>query len=209
MISLITVNWNAADFLDLLIESTEIFSSRPLEIIVVDNSLQKRPVQRPHVIYHPTTSNIGHGAGLNLGVTLANPNFPYLMFLDVDAHFISHGWEEPFIGMLAEFDVVGGRGVPAKPIRPACMFMKKEFGKYDWRDTPGYKGHRVTPEGMDVAIKAYHEMLKDGVKVGFLDGHDNHYDTATGEEWAIQGRRLVYHHWHGSHLPNRQVDFQD
>jgi hypothetical protein len=87
------------------------------------------------------------------------------------------------------------------------MFMKKEFGRYDWRDSTGYKGHRVTPDGTDVAIAAYYQMVHDGVKVGFLESKSNHYNTLCGEEWCIRDKPLVYHHWHGSHLRERQVDF--
>ena len=151
------------------------------------------------------SENIGHGEGLNRGVKLAK--FDFVMFLDVDAHILCHNWEEPFLRMMEQFDVIGGRGVPAKPIRPACMFLKKEFSGYDWRPSDGYKGHRITPEGTDVAIRAFYQMQADGVRIGFLEGIQSRYDTHTGEEWCIESKPLVYHHWHGSHLAERQVDF--
>lgn len=207
MISLVTVNWNSNDFLSLLIESVERFTTVPYELIVVDNSLQKCKVDR--VVYHHTNANIGHGAGLNLGVGLSNSEFPYVMFLDVDTHFLCHNWSEHFIKCMGQWDVVGGRGVPAKPIRPACMFMKRQFSKYDWRDSPGYKGHRITPDGTDVAIQAYYDMLRDGVRIGFLENKDNRYGTHTGEEWCIDDVPLVYHHWSGTWLHKRQEDFPE
>jgi hypothetical protein len=108
---------------------------------------------------------------------------------------------------MEEYDLIGGRGVPAKPIRPACMFMKKHLERYDWRDTADYKGHRITPEGYDVAILAYHQICADQHRVGFLEARQNRYGTLNGEEWCIDGVPLVYHHWHGSHLKERSVDF--
>ena len=205
MISIITVNWNSYDFLDIMIESLERYSSLPYELIVIDNSVIKHQISRDNVAQHLMSENIGHGEGLNRGVKLAK--FDFVMFLDVDAHILCHNWEEPFLRMMEQFDVIGGRGVPAKPIRPACMFLKKEFSGYDWRPSDGYKGHRITPEGTDVAIRAFYQMQADGVRIGFLEGIQSRYDTHTGEEWCIESKPLVYHHWHGSHLAERQVDF--
>ena len=208
MISIITTNWNSYDFLDLLIESLEIYSSLSYELIVIDNSTHKQQISREYVFQHLMETNIGHGAGLNEGSKLAK--FDFVMFLDVDTHLLCRNWEDPFIKMMDDFDVIGGRGVPTKPIRPACMLMKKEFAvKYDWRATDGYKGVRVTPEGFDVAIQAFHQMLNDGVKIGFLEGIPNRYKTHTGEEFCIDGKRLVYHHWSGTWLQKRQEDFPD
>lgn len=130
------------------------------------------------------------------------------MFLDVDVHMLQYQWEEPFVTHMAQYDVIGAKGVPEKPIRPACMFMKRDVAvRHDWQPTPGYKGHRVTPDGYDVAIAAYHNMVKEGTKIAFMGSYPNRYGTLTGEEWGIEGEPLVYHHWHGSHLAERQVDF--
>jgi len=209
MISIITVNWNSYDFLELLIESLDRFSHVAHELVVIDNSIHKRTVSRKNVRWVPQETNIGHGCGLNEGVKESNKRFPFLMFLDVDVHFIQHRWEGYFLKKMKDFDVIGAKGVPEKPIRPACMFMKRELGRHDWKPTEGYRGHRVTPDGYDVAIAAYHNMVKDGTKIGFMESFPNRYDTLTGEEWGLDGQPLVYHHWHGSHLTERQVDFEE
>lgn len=208
MISIVTVNWNSFEFLSILLESLEIYSSFPYEVVVIDNSIVQNEPQRPKVKWFPQQKNIGHGEGLNEGVKQCNPKFPYLMFLDVDVHFLKRDWEQEFLTRLASNDVIGAPGVPEKPIRPACMFMKRGIGpKYNWSPTEGYKGHRVTPEGFDVAISAYHQMVKDGVKIEFMQSYENRYDTLTGEEWGFD-TPLVYHHWHGSHTTERQIDFE-
>lgn len=213
MISIVTVNYNAYDFLKLMIESLNIFSSIDYELIIVDNSLfeNQEEMEEPNVLQLMMGHNLGHGWGLNYG-TLKTNNYPYLMFLDVDCHILRRGWEQPFLDQMDHFDIVGGRGVPEKPIRPACMFMKKEIGqKYSWEDTPDYKGHRMTPEGRDVAISAYYQMQDDKVKIGFLEAQRSRYGTLNGEEYMIDNKPLVYHHWHGAslHLPCRQADFPD
>lgn len=213
MISIICVTWNSYDFLHLLIESLERFTTIPYSLIVIDNSENRLRIPNDNVYQFFMPNNIGHGRGLNHGVAKAFdmfPSNPYIMFLDVDCHVLGFGWEFAFANEMKTYDIIGGRGVPSKPIRPACMFMKREIARYDWADTTGYRGNRVTPEGFDVAIKAYYRIMADGHEIGFLEsGESNRYGTANGEEWCINGDPLVYHHWHGSHIPARQADFPD
>jgi len=206
MISIITVNWNSYDWLNILLESLAIYTKIKHEIIVVDNSTEYHNVKFTNVHQVINKENLGHGAGLNIGSELCR--MPYTMFLDVDCHALHHHWEQSFLDLTNDYDVIGGRGVPAKPIRPACMFMKTEIAKkYDWRATPNYKGHRITPSGSDVAILAYHQMVLDSARIKFLDPQPSHYGTHTGEEYTIDGVPLFYHHWSGSWLNKRQEDF--
>jgi glycosyltransferase involved in cell wall biosynthesis len=212
MISIVTVNWNSYDFLYLMIESLERYSSVPYELIVIDNSDpdNRIRVNQPHVYQFLMSKNIGHGEGLNCGVSKAFEMFrknPFVMFMDVDCHVLCHEWDRMFIEQMKDFDIVGGKGVPSKPIRPACMFMKKNLSNLDWSATKGYQGNRVTPGGYDVAIKAYYQLMANNLKIKLLPSRKNRYDTANGEEWVIDDKSVVYHHWHGSHLHIRQEDF--
>jgi glycosyltransferase involved in cell wall biosynthesis len=210
MISIITVNYNSYDFLGLLIESLYLFSTLPYELIVVDNSDNRVKLDHPNVHQYFMPTNIGHGRGLNFGVTKAYERFrnnPFLMFLDCDCHILKMKWESAFIGKMKNHDIIGGKGPASKPIRPACIFMKKELGQYDWSDTLGYAGNRSTPGGYDVAIKAYYKIMADNLRIGFLTSKKSEYNTVNGEEWCIDDIPYVYHHWHGSHLKARQEDF--
>lgn len=210
MITIVTVNYNAHDFLGLLIESLYLFSTIPYELIVIDNSEERVKLDHPNVHQFHMPTNIGHGRGLNHGVAKAFELFkhnPYIMFLDCDCHFLKYRWEAAFIGQMKDHDIIGGKGPPSKPIRPACMFMRKEVGRYDWSDTTGYRGNRATPGGYDVAIKAYYKIMADNLRIGFLTSQKSQYGTINGEEWCIDGEPYVYHHWHGSHLKERQEDF--
>lgn len=211
MISLVTVNFNSYDWLDILIESLSIYSTLPYELIVVDFSDEKRILNIPNVRHFRLPENRGHGEGLNYAcknTRFATDHYDYVMFLDIDCHILQKGWEEAFLGLMKDYDVVGGKGVPEKPIRPACMFMKRNIAFINnWSATPGYMGHRVTPDGYDTAIKAYHEMIRDKVPMKLLESCPNRYGTLNGEEWMVDGTPYVYHHWHGSHLKERQIDF--
>lgn len=208
MLSIVTATWNSYDFLELMMESLEIFTHVPYELIVVDNSTEKKQIhQKPYLRQFFMKENIGHGAGLNWGLSMIK-HYPYAVVLDVDCHVICHNWHDPFIELMNEYDIIAGKGVQAKPLRPCCMFMKREMAhEYDWRDTPGYKGHRITPDGFDVGIKAYHKMIEDKIKIKLIQAEYNRYDTNNGEEWCIDRQHLIYHHWHGTHLKERQIDF--
>lgn len=214
LISIVTVNYNSYDFLQLLAESLREYASLDYELIVVDNSTN--PQELDPILYGPTQQlilghNLGHGTGLNIGASRSWTR--YTMFVDVDCHFTRAGWEEECLGQMTVRDIVAGKGVEVKPIRPAFMFMKTEIAKkYDWKATPGYQGHRVTPDGFDVGISAYHQMLLDNVKIQLVEPEPkpNRYGTLNGEEWSIYGGRpFLYHHWHGTHLKERSVDFPD
>ena len=214
MISIIAVNWHSYDFLQLLVESIDRFTHVPYDLIVIDNSSNKQHVDKSeHIHVFPQDSNIGHGAGLNKGVEIALEKFEHsnLMFVDVDCHFLCSGWHNPFLKLKESgYLVIGGKGVPEKPIRPACMWISREIAKdYDYRDTPGYKGHRITPKGFDVAIQAYYQMQKDKIPIKLIESCPNRYGTLNGEEFEIDGKSLIYHHWHGTHLMERGIDFPD
>lgn len=205
-IAILTVNWRDYDFFELMYESLERFTEMDWEIICVDNNPEPKELVKPRLTHHKTGSNLGHGKGLNVGAQLVTA--PYVLVLDVDCHLLRSGWEAAFLGLMEDYDIVGGRGVPQKPLRPACMFMKNYVvKKYDWRDTPGYKGHRVTPEGFDVAIQAYYQILEDKTPFAFIEAAKNSYGTLNGEDWCVGGVPYVYHHWHGTHLKERKVDF--
>lgn len=205
MLSIITVTWNSYDFLKILTESLSVYTNIKYDIIVIDNSVN--PIKLDDSIIHIVNkTNIGHGAGLNQGSLIAkNLNNPYVLFLDVDTHFVQHGWDEVLTNLKG---VIVAKGVPVKPIRPAFLLTTKDIAaSYDWAPTPGYQGHRITPTGFDVAIKAFYEMSGDGIEIQYLNSFPNRYDTLTGEEWGFD-TPFIYHHWHGSHLKERQVDFQ-
>lgn len=214
MISIVTVNFNSYDFLWLMIESLERYSSVIYKLIVIDNSdaAKRLKIVHPSVHQFVMPSNVGHGQGLNMGVTRCLELYPrhkYVMFLDVDCHIVSYNWEQYFIESMKKYDVIGGKGVPSKPIRPSCIFMKRNLANYDWSASEGFAGNRATPGGYDVAIRAYYKIMADGFNIGFTDSTINRYGTVNGEEYGIDGVPLIYHHWSGTWLETRQQDFAD
>ena len=206
-ISIISVNYNSYDWQNLLIASIDKYSYAKHDIFIFNNSsnairfVDKKPRHRELACFNG--HNAGHGFGLNVGAHEAKGE--YVLFLDIDCHILKEGWEKAFLfkarHKLRDADIIAASGPPEKPLRPACMFMKREIAiQYDYMPTEGYKGHRETPEGFDVAIKAYHKMVADGLTFQWMESFPNRYGTATGEEWGLDGEPIIYHHWHGSHI---------
>lgn len=210
MISLITVNFNSDEFASLLLESLERYQSEPIELIVIDNSYSPSfRAKRGNIIVNDSADK-SHGYGLNLGVQNASKDL--CLILDIDCHFLIRGWENAFRSAIEGTPrCLTVAGPPEKPMRPACVFMPMSIAKkLDWRSTPGYQGHRITPEGYDVGIRAYHAMLANGVTMKFMEAtRNNRYRTPTGEEYSLDGTPYIYHHWHGTHLGYRQRDYEE
>jgi hypothetical protein len=199
----LTVNYNSEDFLKVLFKSIDPITP----IVVVENSHTPKKYPRASTIVNQGEKT--HGEGLNLGLKAVETE--HVLILDVDCHIISSQWIKLFSKALEGYDVITVAGPPQKPIRPACVFMKTaDAKKFDWRATPGYKGHRVTPEGFDVGIQAYRQMRIDGFKIKYMTTiKPSRYGTLNGEEYSIDDVALIYHHWHGSHLVERSSDYPD
>ncbi len=204
MISIVTVNFNSNDFITLLLNSIERTRSEKIEIVLVDNSHCESHF--PCSYLYNSSPDKTHGHGLNLGLKIAQGE--EVLILDSDCHFLQPGWEQVFRTCLENHDCLTVAGPPQKPLRPACCFMKHADAiLYDWRATAGYQGHRITPEGFDVGIVAYHQMKAKNCSFYFMEIGSNRYGTRTGEEYGIDGKMYIYHHWHGSHLADRQYDY--
>jgi len=194
--SIITVNYNANDFLKLLVESIQKHSKERHQIVVIENSGGNWRM------YHDTEvfiqgSNIGHGQGLNLGVQQAKNEF--VLFLDVDCHLLTSGWEDLFLKYIKNHKVIVAPGVKEKPIRPACLFMRKEDAEaFDFSSTPGYRGVRGNIPGYDVAIRAFYQMVEKGFNFKFMDVFPGRYGPKRSEEYGLDGKPICFHYWHGS-----------
>lgn len=215
MISIVTVTFNSNDFANLLLESLDRFHSETVEVVIVNNGKGRFVISPVPNWYFEKEKGIilnchenqspdkTHGSGLNYGLTEVKGE--EVLILDVDCHFLAIGWEKSFRNHLEGSHCVTVEGSPEKPMRPACCFMRTtDARQHDWRATPGYRGHRLTPDGFDVGIVAYHEMRAAGRDIRFLDTiKPSRYGTRTGEEYGA----YIYHHWHGTHLVERQYDY--
>jgi hypothetical protein len=205
LITILTVDYNSHDFVKLMVESVRRFDTEETPIVVVDNS--KEPDFVRGTIRIENQGEKSHGEGLNLGLKYVDTE--YVLILDADCHVLSGDWKQDFRVGMGQWDVLTVAGPVQKPLRPACVFLNADLARsFEWRATEGYKGHRVTPSGFDVGIRAYHAMMQKKLRIGFMDAmRPNRYKTLNGEEYLIGGIPTIYHHWHGTHLNERSSDF--
>ncbi len=109
--TVLTVNWNTLDYLEVVVEAVRRFSPPGTEIVVVDNaSSDGSPayLKRAPVRWIRTPVNLGHGPAMDLATRLVRTE--YFVTLDVDAFPVSPDWLDVLRSHLeAGNEVVGGR----------------------------------------------------------------------------------------------------
>jgi len=201
-ISIVTVNWWAERYAQLLVDSAvKKAKSANFDFFIVDNSKNlTRSTFRDdcrHLVVHSIPgTNLGHGAGVDYAMD--NITSEYVLLLDIDAHILADRWDEkllaaynsdPAIKLLAAAD--GGK---LKPVRPLCMFFKKET---IIENSISFQAVNHGGVKFDVGIHAYFRILTEyGDKsVGYLPYGKTQYKDVLGTEYTLNGERFIYHNW--------------
>lgn len=217
MISIITANYNTADWLKLMFDSLDRYCTEFPEVIVVDNSRNIGVFQDyPTVKIIAPESNIGHGAALDLAIR--NTKADYVLALDSDAHVMRQDWESD---LLEEFSASGVRMVAAqgnelKPFRPCAMAVDRRWfidGGYSFEAVPvAAKGGFMT---LDVGVFAAIRALHDGYKVVGMPYGDYPYGKekssaphVSGDTYYLAGQPTFYHNFYGARFSDgaRSID---
>jgi len=210
MISILAVNRNCLEWMQLLVKSVKKFTLVPYEIIILDNNsedgsyewLKEENGVRPV----PLPNNIGHGMGLDALVRQACHRF--CLVLDIDAHLQHREWGYDLLDLYMAHPkrrLIAAKGGEKKPVHPCFMFFEREFFiKHNLKFIP-------TKE-YDVGRKLYSDVLELGyevfrVPVGYESQGKKFYDGAYGDEYYINGKPMVYHNWYSSRMYKKeQVD---
>lgn len=205
MISVLTVSYNCQPWLELLVKSVRKHSRLVSEIVVVDNDSRDGTrewlVAQPDVRTEYRNDNLGHGRGLDYGMTLVAPG-QMVLVLDADAHIVRPGWDEELLWMYRDdesIQLIAAQGNDRKPVHPCVMMMER-----DW-----FIENRlsfIAREGFDVGRKLYPDMLALGGKVAMLPvGYEGapgrkYYDGAWGDTYYLNGSPAFYHNWYSSRM---------
>jgi hypothetical protein len=124
--TIVTVNWNSARYLRVLLDLVEQRSPDGTEIIVVDNA--SRDDTRAVVAQHPKAQlvrlpvNVGHEIAMDSGFLLARTE--YVVALDVDAFPLHDGWLDELTGALRDGAEVAGARLNRQYVHPCCLAMR-------------------------------------------------------------------------------------
>jgi glycosyltransferase involved in cell wall biosynthesis len=125
--TVVTVNWNSWQHLEVLIEVVRRRSPAWTRIIVVDNGSgdesRARLAQLPEVRTVKLPINLGHELAMDIGVLLAETEF--VVALDVDAFPLGDDWLERLVAPLSEGAQVSGARLNREYVHPCCWAMRK------------------------------------------------------------------------------------
>jgi glycosyltransferase involved in cell wall biosynthesis len=125
-ITVLTVNWNSWDHLDVLIQTVRRRSPPGTEILVIDNASQdgsrERLAARPRVSAVLLPANVGHDLALDLGVLLCDTE--YVVALDVDAFPLHDGWLDDLLAPLDTGAQISGARLNREYVHPCCWAMR-------------------------------------------------------------------------------------
>jgi glycosyltransferase involved in cell wall biosynthesis len=125
--TVVTVNWNSWEHLEVLIDVVRRRSPTSVEIIAVDNGSvdesRRRIRERPEVNGLLLPANVGHELAMDLGVLLAETEF--VVALDVDAFPLHDDWLERLLAPLSEGAQVSGARLNREYVHPCCWAMRK------------------------------------------------------------------------------------
>ncbi len=137
-VTIVTVNWNAAECLDSLLLAVRHYSPASVKIFVIDNNSDResRAWFRSHrdvrVLRLPINS--GHSAAMDIGFCMARTEI--VVSLDVDAFPISADWWDEIVGPIqahtarvsgAGFDFVRQNTQNRQPfVHPCCLAMRRK-----------------------------------------------------------------------------------
>jgi glycosyltransferase involved in cell wall biosynthesis len=205
-LTVITVNYNTREWLELLVQSLRKFAPPvPTQMIVVDNGSKDGSrewlTKQDDLTVLEMPANIGHGRGLDLAFSHAWTS--WVAVFDVDAHVQNPDW----FGLLGEAysrepgcRLVAAAGGSVKPIHPIFMFFSSAF----------FRQHHFRFEardGFDVGRKIYFDIVDLGFKVNavqpsYEENQKKFYGNVFGTDYYFGGRPTIYHNWYSARMAN-------
>jgi len=156
LITILTVNYKTADFIDLMLYAFEKLTFNPYKVIICDNYSSDKEIIRlakvvqkylnVEVIFRKQTSfgSIGHAEAMDLLVSKVNT--PYFVTMDSDALFLSKHWDRNMILKIDDTIKVIGTTLPPsiKSIKPmdfplvfAVLYETKTYQELNPSFMPG------------------------------------------------------------------------
>ena len=125
-VTVVTVNWNSAAYLEVLLRLVRRRSPAGIRITVVDNgsrdASRRLLANESDVRVVEMPFNTGHDVALDVGFLLAETEF--VVALDVDAFPLHDGWLEQLLAPLARGSEISGARLNREYVHPCCLAMR-------------------------------------------------------------------------------------
>ena len=133
LITILTINYNTADFIDLMLYSFSKLTSNPYKVIICDNGSSEKEIiklakvvqkyKNVEVIFRVQSAfgSVGHAEAMDLLVT--NVKTKYFVTMDSDAVFLCKNWDKNIISKFNDkIKVIGTALPPTKEINKPTDF---------------------------------------------------------------------------------------
>lgn len=193
--TIVTVNWNSAAHLEVLLRLVQRRSPPGTRVLVVDNGSREDP--RPLVADRPGVSllrvpfNVGHDMALDIGFLSVRTE--YVVALDVDAFPIDDRWLEELLAPLREGCEVAGARLNRRYVHPCCLAMRT--GRFVERKHSFRSRYRPREEGRDASGDVGEEISgREPGKLRFLNPTSQ---RGPGDVGTVFGD-VVYHNFYST-----------
>jgi len=194
-VTVVTVNWNAAPYLETLLRLVRSRSPEGVRVLVVDNG--SRDGSRRLLAAHPGVRvvrlpfNAGHDLALDIGFLLAGTE--YVVALDVDAFPLHDRWLGELLEPLGRGCEISGARLNREYVHPCCLAMRTARFV---REGHSFRGrYRPRAEGRDASGDIGEEMS--GRERGRLHFFDPSSRRGPGDVGTVFGG-LVYHNFYST-----------
>ena len=194
-VTVVTVNWNSAPYLQVLLRLVRRHSPPRTQIIVVDNASRdgsrvllagEREVKAVRL-----PLNVGHDLALDIGFLRVETE--YVVALDVDAFPLHENWLEQLIAPLRTGSEIAGAHLNREYVHPCCLAMRTERFV---RRRHSFRAHYQGREGgRDASGDLGEEMsAREQGKLHFFDPTSQ---RGPGDVGTVFGD-LVYHNFYAT-----------
>jgi glycosyltransferase involved in cell wall biosynthesis len=125
-VTVVTVNWNSAPFVETLLRIVRARSRDDLRIIVVDNGSRDESrsylARRSDVRTIALPFNLGHDLALDIGFLCVETE--YAVALDVDAFPVHERWLDELLAPLSAGSTVSGARLNRMYVHPCCLALR-------------------------------------------------------------------------------------
>lgn len=220
LITVLTVNYNTADFIELMLYALYKLTLNPYKVIICDNGSKDSEIiklakvvqkyDNIELILRKQSSfgSIGHAEAMDLLVSKVDTK--YFVTMDSDALFLSKGWDKDIISSIDENVKVIGTALPStkgsrKPVDfPLVFAVLYETATYHDINPSFMPGDLQEDNTKDTGWEIREKYLSHGIKSIVFHSHNTRFVTDTPFKELIcavyyfKGKLIASHFGRGS-----------
>jgi glycosyltransferase involved in cell wall biosynthesis len=194
-VTVVTVNWNSAQYLRVLLRLVRARSSKSVKMLVVDNASRDGSrellAREKEVGCVRLPLNLGHDLALDIGFLRVDTEF--VVALDVDAFPLHENWVAELLAPLAAGCEISGARLNREYVHPCCLAMRTR--RFVERKHSFRSRYRPRIDGRDASGDVGEEMsAREHGKLHFFERTSR---RGPGDVGSVFGD-LVYHNYYAT-----------